>query len=59
VQDRANAEKENPMKRLAYALALILLGGGVWAAVDYYKSSIRFLVRKSPLPDEMARTQCW
>jgi hypothetical protein len=25
------------MKRLAYAPALILLGGGVWAAVDYYK----------------------
>jgi hypothetical protein len=25
------------MKRPAYALALILLGGGVWAAVDYYK----------------------
>jgi hypothetical protein len=47
------------MKRLAYALALILLGGGVWAAVDYYKSSIRFLVKKSPFPDEMARTQCW
>jgi hypothetical protein len=26
------------MKRLAYAPALILLGGGVWAAVDYYKN---------------------